>query len=251
MNEKALPGIVEDYHGYSLHRFEVGDLEAIIVEPKTPKAGREWVWKAEFFSAFPNFELAMLERGFHLAFLNVGNTFGCPSAMTHFDEFYTMLTEKYSFSSHPVLLGLSRGGLYVYNWAANNADKVSCVYADNAVCDFKSWPGGKGEGPGSPENWIKLIEDYGFASEQEALDYSGNPIDNLESLAKAGIPLIHTSATEDEVVPISENTNILEDRYTKLGGMIKVIRHPGKHHPHGLDNPEPVVEFILEYGKEL
>ncbi|MCF6175019.1 MAG: hypothetical protein L3J71_04590 [Victivallaceae bacterium] len=248
MSEKEFPGIVEDYHGYSLYRFDVGGLDAIIVEPKIPKVRRQWIWKAEFFSAFPNFELAMLERGFYLAFLNVGNTFGCPSAMTHFDEFYTILTEKYSFASHPVLLGLSRGGLYVYNWAVKNTDKVSCIYADNAVCDFKSWPGGKGDAPDSLENWTKLIEDYGFAFEDEALEYSGNPIDNLEPLAKAGIPLIHASATEDEIVPISENTDILEARYKALGGNIKVIRHPGKHHPHGLENPEPVINFIHKYG---
>ena len=41
MNEKELPGIIEDYHGYRLHRFEVGGLEAIVVEPKTPKSGRQ------------------------------------------------------------------------------------------------------------------------------------------------------------------------------------------------------------------
>ena len=245
---KEIPGIVEDYHGYRLHRFEVDGLEAIVVEPKTAKPGRKWVWKAEFFSAFPKFELAMLERGFYLAFLNVGNTFGCPSAMTHFDEFHKTLTEEYSFSTHPIMLGLSRGGLYIYNWAVKNPDKVSCIYADNAVCDFKSWPGGKGDAPGSPKDWNKLLQDYNFASEEEASNYPNNPIDNLEVLAKAGIPLIHTSATEDEIVPISENTDILEARYKALGGNIKVIRHPGKHHPHGLENPEPVINFINKFG---
>ncbi|MCK5844140.1 MAG: hypothetical protein KAG97_05485, partial [Victivallales bacterium] len=54
----------------------------------------------------------------------------------------------------------------------------------------------------------------------------------------------HISATDDEVVPISENTDVLEKRYKKLGGNIKVIRHPGKHHPHGLSDPKPVVDFI-------
>ena len=207
--------------------------------------------KSSVFSASPKFELAMLERRFYLAFINVGNTFGCPDAMKHWDEFYMVLTGKYLFSKRTVLLALSRGRRYVYNWAAKNADKVSCIYAGNAVCDFKSWSGGIGEGPGSAENWSKLMEDYNFASEQEALDYSGNPIGNLEPPAGERIPLIHVSATDDEIVPIAENTDIVEKRYKRLGGRIKVFRHSGKHHPHGLGNPEPIIDFILENGKGL
>jgi hypothetical protein len=49
------------------------------------------------------------------------------------------------------------------------------------------------------------------------------------------------------VVPVAENTAILEKRYRELGGTIKVIHKPGVgHHPHGLDDPAPVVEFILK-----
>lgn len=37
----------------------------------------------------------------------------------------------------PVLEGLSRGGLPIFNWSIANPDKVTCVYADAAVCDIK------------------------------------------------------------------------------------------------------------------
>ena len=146
-----------------------------------------------------------------------------------------------------ILFGLSRGGLYIYNWAAKNPGKVACLYADNPVCDFKSWPGGKGVGPGSPEDWQKLLRDYHFSTEAEALSWPGNPVDNLKPLAEAGIPVIHAAATDDEVVPVSENTDILEPRYRALGGVIEVIRHPGKHHPHGLQDPTPIINFILKH----
>ena len=238
----------EMYHGYMLNKLVVDGCECIIVEPEKPLPGKMWVWKAEFFNAFPSFELEMLKRGFYLAFMNVGNTFGCPSAMKHFDVFYNELSGNLGFSKHPIMLGLSRGGLYIYNWAAENTDKVSCLYADNAVCDFKSWPGGKGQSKGSVDEWRKLQADYGFSSEKEALEYPGNPVDNLALLAKAGIPLVHTSGTEDEVVPVEENTDIVESRYRKLGGLIKVFRHPGGHHPHGLENPETLINFILKNG---
>ena len=61
--------------------------------------------------------------------------------------------------------------------------------------------------------------------------------------------LIHAARTEDTVVPIAENTDIVEKRYKELGGSIKVFRHPGGHHPHGLDDPAPLIDYILENVK--
>jgi len=78
-------------------------------------------------------------------------------------------------------------------------------------CDFKSWPGGKGKGKGSPRDWKLVIEQYGFANEQEAMDYKGNPIDSLEPLAKAGVPLLHVYGDADDVVPSDENTGIVAE----------------------------------------
>ena len=99
-----------------------------------------------------------------------------------------------------VLEGLSRGGLYVYNWAAANQGKVGCIFGDAPVCDFKSWPGGKGKSKGSNADWKSILKCYHFASEQEALDYKGNPVDNLKPLAEAKIPIIHIYGDADTVV---------------------------------------------------
>ena len=96
-----------------------------------------------------------------------------------------------------------------------------------------------------PEKWQLLIEEFGFASEEEALAApSAGPVDEIEPLAKAGVPVIHVAATEDQIVPYEENTVVLAERYKKFGGNIKVISHPGLHHPHGLEDPAPIIEFI-------
>jgi alpha-beta hydrolase superfamily lysophospholipase len=167
--------------------------------------------------------------------------------MKRFDAFYREITEKYGFNHLPVLEGLSRGGLYVYNWAADNPGKVGAIYADNPVCDFKSWPGGKGTGPGSHDNWENLIKCYGFASEKEAMAWSKNPVDNMESIVSAGIPLIHIYGDADEVVPWEENTKVMIERVNALGGKIKIICKPGgKHHPHGPVNPADMAEWIIK-----
>ena len=132
----AFPGDKADYHGYDRFDFTLDGCAALVVTPKSAATGNPWIWRAEFFDHRPETDLALLEKGFHLAYIHVGNTFGCPSAMAHWQVFYKELTEKYGLSRKPVLEGLSRGGLYVYNWAAANPDKVGCILGDNPVCDF-------------------------------------------------------------------------------------------------------------------
>jgi pimeloyl-ACP methyl ester carboxylesterase len=246
----AFPGTKSVYNGFDRYDFTVDGCEALVVSPKVPAPGNPWIWRAEFFDHHPEIDLALTAKGFYLVYINVGNTFGCPDAMAHWDVFYAKLTGEFGLSRKPVLEGLSRGGLYVYNWAGANPDKVSCILGDNPVCDFKSWPGGKGKGPGSPDDWASLIKLYHFASEAEALAYAKNPIDNLKPLADAKVPIIHLCGDADEVVPYPENTAILEERYKKLGGEISVIIKKGfMHHPHGLDDPTPVVDFIFQHVK--
>ena len=90
------------------------------------------------------------------------------------------------------------------------------------------------------------LQAYGF-TQDEALKFKGNPIDGLAPLAKAGVPLIHVVGDADVVVPVVENTSILESRYQKLGGAIKVIHKEGiGHHPHSLADPAPLVDYILK-----
>ena len=87
-------------------------------------------------------------------------------------------------------------------------------------------------------------------TEEEALAYKKNPIDQLKPLAKAGIPLLHVCGEIDKIVPISENTAIIEERYKALGGDITVIVKKSVGHQHGLEDPTPVVEFVLKHTKE-
>ena len=243
----AFPGKVSQWNGFTRYDFQVADTPAIVVVPAKPAAGNPWIWRTEFFDHRPEIDLALVKNGFYLVHLSVGNTFGCPRAMDKFELFHKELTEKYGLSKKAVMEGLSRGGLYAYNFAAQRPDAVAAVIGDNPVCDFKSWPGGKGKGPGSAGDWKKLIADYEFPDEAAALAWKYNPVDNLETMAKANIPLLNICGDADEVVPYPENTVILFERYKKLGGRTKLILKPGlKHHPHGLDDPRPAVEWVLE-----
>jgi pimeloyl-ACP methyl ester carboxylesterase len=245
----GFPGKVSDWNGYARHDFEVNGHPATVVVPKQVAPGSPWVWHGEFFGHKPAPDIALLGRGFHIAYLKVPDLLGSPKAVEHWNGFYRELTGRYGLAPKTALVGLSRGGLYCYNWASANPDKVACIYADAPVCDFKSWPGGKGKGKGDPKNWARVLELWGFADEAAALAAKVNPVDRLAPLAQAGVPLLHVYGDADDVVPWDENTGLIAERYRALGGSITLIAKPGVgHHPHGLDDSTPIVEFIARHA---
>jgi lysophospholipase L1-like esterase/pimeloyl-ACP methyl ester carboxylesterase len=234
------------WNGFDRFDFSIDGRTVSVIAPMTALPGRQWAWKGEFLDAFPATEIALLRRGIYLVYLSDPDMLGCADAVEHWNAAYQELTSKHGLARKPALIGLSRGGLYCYNWAASNPDKVACIYGDAPVCDFKSWPGGRGKGKGSPRDWQLVIERYHFADEAAALAYARNPVDNLAPLAAAKVPLIHVYGDADDVVPWDENTGVLAERYRKLGGQITLISKPGVgHHPHGLPDPTPVVDFII------
>ena len=207
------------FHGFAQFEFQVQGARCREVTPKNAAPGKPWIWRARFWGHQPQLDIALLKRGWHVAYCEVGNLFGNPKAVARWDQFYRHLTTQHNFNKRPVLEGMSRGGLIIYNWAKANPTKVLCIYGDAPVCDIKSWPGGKGKGKGHVRTWRACLAAYGL-NEKQAVAFRGNPIDGLAPLAKAGVPLIHVVGDADKVVPVAENTAIIEERYKKLGGHI-------------------------------
>ena len=104
------------------------------------------------------------------------------------------------------------------------------------------------KGEGSKQQWNLMLKAYGFKSDAEAIAYTGNPVDNLKPLVDANVPLLLVYGTADTVVPWDENAGVVAERYRKMGGTIVSIPKPGvNHHPHGLTDPTPIVDFITKY----
>ena len=241
------PGNKIIWQGHDCYNFHVDNRATLVVAPKEEAPGRPWVWRARFFGHEPQADVALLGKGFHVAFVDVSNLYGGPQGVAIWDRFYEQLTVDHGLAPKAALEGFSRGGLIIYNWAAKNVEKVACLYGDAPVCDIKSWPGGKGVGTGSPEDWQRCLDVYGL-TEESAMEFKGSPVDNLESLAAAGVPILHVCGDADVSVPMCENSDVVEARYRALGGSIGVISKPGcAHHPHALEDPTPIVEFILRH----
>jgi pimeloyl-ACP methyl ester carboxylesterase len=238
---------ISEWRGGERHDFTCDGRKAILVCPAQPAAGRPWIWRMEFFDHEPQADAALLAKGWHVAYLDVQNLYGSKTALDAMDVFHRRLTAGRGLAGKVVLEGFSRGGLFSLNWAARNPGKVSSIYNDAPVCDFRSWPLGSGKGKASPGDWARLLESYGL-TDAEARSGAQSPVNNLEPLAKARIPLLHVVGDADEVVPYDENTGVVEQKYKALGGSIEVIHKPGvKHHPHSLPDPAPIVEFITKH----
>lgn len=248
---QPFPGKRSEWNSLNRVDFLYGEREATIVAPTRPAPGRPWIWRARFFGHGPQVDLALLRNGFHLAYVDVINLYGSPKAVTIWDGFYAILTKEFGFARKVALEGMSRGGLIVYNWAALHPDSVSCIYADAPVCDIRSWPGGLGTGTGSPEDWARCLNVHGL-DEDTVRRFTGNPIDKLTPLAEAGVPLLHVCGQADMAVPVAENTRILARKYRGLGGHICVVLKPNcAHHPHCLENPTSIVDFILKHTPRM
>ncbi|PWG80551.1 SGNH/GDSL hydrolase family protein [Pararcticibacter amylolyticus] len=209
--------VPDTWKGFQRINFSIGDHKAYYVEPKEPLSGKPWVWRSSFPDWHTDMDSILLAKGFHIAYVSVDDQFGSPYAMQVWDRFYLYLTGMKGLASRPALEAVSRGGLYAYGWAKRNPDKVSCIYAEAPVCDIKSWPGGKGSGKGDSTEWKKLLIAMHW-DEQQALTFRDNPVDNLEGLASFKVPVLHVIGQDDKIVPNTENTYVLTQRYIALGG---------------------------------
>lgn len=235
---------LKSFYGFECADFTFNGRNCKVVKPKVSAKDNPWIWRARFWGHEPQTDIALLERGFHVVYCDVAELFGNKQAIELWNEFYTLM-HHCGLSKKAVLEGMSRGGVYMYNWALANPGKVACVYADAPVLDLKSWPGGKGKSEGGKDDWEIFKKDYNL-TESEADDFKNSPLDNAEKIARLGFPMLHVVGDADNIVPVSENTAPFEQRITAAGGDIQVLHKPGgNHHPHSLPNPTPIVDFVL------
>jgi len=250
LKEAGIQSPAKDFNSFRRYDFALpgqkGKVPCIVVAPNQAAEGHPWIWRARFFGHQPELDLSLLDRGFHVAYCEVGNLYGAPKALDRWDAFYELATKKLGFAPKPVLEGMSRGGLPIFLWGERHPDRVAAIYGDNPVCNFRSWPGGK-HGKFSKGDWQRCLAAYGISEEQAAT--FPQPLDPklLKPLADAKVPVALVIGTADTVVPPAENGDVLAANYLKLGGPVKVWHKPGKnHHPHGLSPVGPLLRYLLK-----
>ncbi|MCF7955322.1 MAG: family 78 glycoside hydrolase catalytic domain, partial [Phycisphaerae bacterium] len=230
--------------------FMVDGRTAFLIMPEkvTPGVPTPWVFYAPTLGNLPaKEETWMFEQfvnnGIAIAGIDVGESMGNPEGVAVYSALYKELTEKRGLAKKASLLARSRGGLMLYNWAAGNPDKVSCIAGIYPVGNLASYPGMQGATKAfgmSVEELTKVLPKH-------------NPIDRLEPLAKANIPIYHFHGDNDNVVPLDKNSGIIKERYDKLGGQmtLEVVKDGGHNMWKGWFYNKKLVDFIIDNSPEV
>ena len=141
---------------------------------------------------------------------------------------------------------MSCGGLIAVKLAAKHPEAVSALYLDAPVLNFLSCPANVGRNDATMLD--EFTRDTGITLSM-LLSYREHPIDKMHLLLKNNIPIFMVYGDSDDVVPYHENGALLEKYYKENGGIIECIGKQGcGHHPHGLEDNTPLIEFAERYG---
>ena len=151
-------------------------------------------------------------------------------------------------SDRCVLEGLSSGGMQAVWFAQMYPHLTELLYLDAPALNLLGAVGlGKRPEESIKNNWNQIKEAYGV-DESTIVNLRESAIDHMENLIENKIPVIMVYGDADEVAIYEENGKVLEDYYRKKGGILELICKPGcGHHPHGLRNPQPVLDFVEKY----
>lgn len=235
--------------------FPVPGGNGFVIKPDhaAPDGRKPWVWYAPTFvkakpemGRYPNQALdwlftRLLAKGVWIAGVDVGESWGNSEGRKGYTHFYKYVRKKFGLPRRPCLLAQSRGGLMLYNWAAEHAHEVGCIAAIYPVTNLQGWPNLGGE---------RILKAYGMTVEEmrQHLD-KNNPIDRLDPLARAHVPIFHLHGDADKVVPLEANTLELIRRYQGLGGeaQVEVIHGKGHEEVPEYFHSQRLLDFLLQH----
>ncbi len=235
-----------EWRGFKGYEFEFEGLPAKLIKPNCKPNGK-WLLKSEYFDAFPETEIELLNRGWHLAYNQNHNRWAEDVDLERKSKFLQYIPETFGLSKKCVLVGMSCGGLYSVKLAALNPERIQGIYLDAPVMNLLSCPFGFG----LKTDTTVTVEEY-FActgrTQSEMLSYREHPIDKMPILLQNRLPIVLVAGDSDIVVPYEENGALLEKYYKENGGEIKVYIKKGcGHHPHGLEKPCAIADIIEKF----
>ena len=236
-----------EYHGFERLDFIFNGKEAILVCPKERKGHNRFLMKMEYFTDFPELEIEMLKRGYHVAYLKNRNRWGVDADCDDKAAFIDFLSANFGLYRRCIPVGMSCGGFHAVNFASRYPDYVSLMYLDAPLLSFLSLPMGGGAVPRSYDVFAEITEAYGF-DWAHALAYNEQPVHRLPKVIASKIPVALVYGDADDTVNCQENALILLEMYEAAGVPIKAWAKAGcNHHPHGpLQYMDEVIAFIEE-----
>lgn len=233
-----------EFSGFQQEHFTFQGQCAKVLIP-AEKANGKWAIKTEYFGAFPELEIELLKRGWHVAFIQNDNRWAEEKDLHRKCDFIRFVSEKYRLETKCAGIGMSCGGLFAVKTAAMCPDLFNCLYLDAPVMNLLSCPCGLGDGA----NFFAEYHQCTGRTISQMLNYRQNPVDLMYVLAEHHIPIILVAGDDDHVVPYKENGEILEEYYRKQGEILEVhLKKNADHHPHGLKDPRIIADFLEKHS---
>ena len=238
-----------EWYGFKRHNFEIDGHAGFIVEPRNPAPGLPWTWCLQWAEAFvPRTPaLKLLERGFHHVHLDVFSTYMNEEGVAVLEKFYALLMSL-GFCPKGALIGMSYGGLFSWRWAEEHPETVAAIYLDAPVCDlgFNNTACNFKLKEHQTSEYAKRQVAYGYPADGDLSRHPLSPINNYQAIAKAKIPIFCIRSGQDQSVIPEKNIDVMAENLKNAGNPIEILDRPlWGHHPHGLDDPQPLVDFIL------
>lgn len=234
------------WNGFKCKEFLFEGMEAILVCPENENGNKNWLLKTEYFNAFPDFEIMMLKRGWHLAYVENVTRWCLEEDLDRKKRFTDFLSSEFGLYKKCIPVGMSCGGLVAVKFAAKYPECVSALYLDAPVMNLLSCPAGMGKADSSMLDEFK--EATGMTVSQ-LICYREHPIDKIPQLLKNNIPVMMVYGEADMTVPYDENGAVLEKYYKENGGnIIAVGKENCGHHPHGLPDNTPIRDFAERFS---
>ncbi len=225
--------------------FQFEGRNCILVCPENPIQGNKWLYKTEYFGAFPNFEIEMVKRGYYLAHIETESRWNLPSDDAIRPRFVEFMIKEFDLNEKCVPVGMSCGGMQAVYFAAEYPQYVAALYIDAPVLNFLSCPFAVGE---AKTDFIEQFVEQRKMTLSEMLNYRNHPIDNAHKIIASKIPLCLICGAVDKVVPYNENGKLLSEMYRASGvEILEILKPDCDHHPHGLSDPTPIIEFVEKH----
>ncbi len=219
--------VAQDEAAKSRQSFQFDGRQAFVYAAPKPAESKPWLWYAPTLNGISLVQRKMyfdrfMQAGLSIAGYDLGEVRGSPASTAKFSLFYEEMVRR-GWSGKPILLGQSRGGLMMLAWAVQNPTKVKAFVGIYPVCNLASWP--------LKNSKAATLADFALP-ENELLDRLGefNPTNHLQGLALNNVPMFVVHGDSDVVVPLDENTELLQRRYQAVGGSIAVKIIPGEGH---------------------
>ena len=129
------------------------------------------------------------------------------------------------------------------SWAVRNPTKVAAYAGIYPVQNLRSWP----------MKWSLVATLRDFEMDEKTFTQridEHNPINHLGGMAKAKVPIFIVHGDSDKAVPLKENSEVVRDRYKKLGGKIDVEVVPGAGHQviDAFFKSKNLIEFLIKHS---